>query len=243
MNRATAIIVDDERPARRELAYLLKHIPEIAIVGEAENIDGALELIDKVHPEVVFLDIQLAGENGFDLLERTSRKFRVVFVTAYDEYALRAFEVNAADYLLKPVEPARLELSVRRILGGSETALSANKKYRYSDLLYVSQTNRTSRFIRLDTVVAIQSVGNYSRLTAKDGNGYLVLKTIKQWEEELPAEYFIRIHRSSVINIGFISNVEKYSGSGYRVHMTGIREPLDVSRSCASRLKNQYKPG
>ena len=243
MNRATAIIVDDERPARRELAFLLKAIPEIEIVGEAENINGAIELIEKVRPGVIFLDIQLAGENGFDLLEKVSGNFRVIFVTAYDEYALRAFEVNAADYLLKPVEPARLELSVRRILRGSETPQSGIRRFRYSDLLYVSQTNRTSRFIRLDSVVAIQSVGNYSRLVTKDGNAYLVLKTIKQWEEELPEKHFIRIHRSSIVNIGFIISLEKYAGSGHRVHMNSLKDPLEVSRSCASKLKNLYKPG
>jgi two-component system LytT family response regulator len=242
MKRATAIIVDDERPARREMAYLLKAIPEIEVVGEAENIGGAIELIESVKPAVVFLDIQLAGENGFELLEKVSGDFKVIFVTAYDAYALRAFEVNAADYLLKPVEPARLELSVKRILGESDEPLSGDKRFRYSDLIYVSQTNRTSRFIRLDSVVAIQSVGNYSRLVTKDGNGYLVLKTIKQWEEELPEKHFIRIHRSAIINLQFISRIEKHSGNCHRIHMLNINDPLEVSRSCASKLKNLHRP-
>lgn len=239
MKRATAIIVDDERPARKELAFLLKSFPEIEIVGESETISGAISLIETLKPDIVFLDIQLAGETGFDLLERVSGDFKVIFVTAYDEYAIRAFEVNATDYLLKPVDPARLELSVRRIFeppGPPPTEVT--RRFQYNDLLYVRQTNNTSRFIRLDSVIYIQSVGNYTRLIANDGHGYLVLKTLKQWEEELPEKHFIRIHRSGIINIDYISRIEKQAGSSIRVHLLHMKDPLEVSRSRASKLKS-----
>jgi len=238
MKLATAIIVDDERPARRELAYLLKVFPEIEIIGESDDISGAVDLIQKGKPDIVFLDIQLAGENGFELLERANGNFKVIFITAYDEYAIRAFEVNAADYLLKPVDPARLELSVRRIFGESELPVPKTSGFKYNDLLYVKQSNNTAKFIKLDSVVAIHPVGNYSKLVTKDGNGYLVLKTLKQWEEELPEKHFIRIHRSGIINLEFINKFEKYSGNSYRIHMLSIKEPLEVSRSSASKLKN-----
>jgi len=241
MKRATAIIVDDERPSRKELIYLLKAFPEIEVIGESDNINGAVELIQQWKPEIVFLDIQLAGENGFELLEKVSGDFKVIFVTAYDAYAIRAFEVNATDYLLKPVDPARLELSGRRIFGDLEEPGSKTNRFKYSDLLYVKQSNNTAKFIKLESVVAIHSVGNYSKLVSKEGNTYLVLKTLKQWEEELPEKYFIRIHRSEIVNLEFIIRIEKYSGSYHRIHMSGIKDPLEVSRSCASKLKNIKK--
>ncbi len=116
MDKLNAIIVDDERPARKELMFLLKDFPEITIVGEADNIADAVLQINENKPDIVFLDIQLAGENGFELLEKVTIDFKVIFVTAFDEYAIKAFEVNATDYLLKPVDPARLKKSLIRIL-------------------------------------------------------------------------------------------------------------------------------
>ena len=109
------IIVDDERMARKEMRGLLAEFDEIAVVGEAENINEAVNLIQKEKPHVVFLDIQLSGENGFDLLERTDQNFKLIFVTAFDAYAIRAFEINALDYLLKPVNPERLAKAIERL--------------------------------------------------------------------------------------------------------------------------------
>ena len=109
MSVIRSIIIDDERPARKELIFLLKDFPEVEVVGEADNIADAIKLINQIKPELVFLDIQLSGENGFDLLEKVCVDFNIVFVTAFDEFAIKAFEVNASDYLLKPVDPERLD--------------------------------------------------------------------------------------------------------------------------------------
>jgi len=238
MKRISALIVDDERPARKELLLLLKAFPDVEVIGESDTIHGAVEIIKSKKPGVVFLDIQLAGENGFELLEKVSGDFRVIFVTAYDEYAIRAFEVNATDYLLKPVDPKRLEMSIERISGNPHNLQSPGKSFEYTDLIYVRLSNNSSKFIRLNSVIAIISLGNYSKLVSSDGNTYLVLKTLKQWEEELPRNHFIRIHRSSIVNLEYIQKIERHSGNGHRVQMKDMAGALEVSRSCVSKLKS-----
>jgi len=237
MKTIKAIIIDDERPARKELMFLLKPFPEIEIVGESDNVEEAAALILNEKPDVVFLDIQLAGENGFDLLDKVPITFKLIFVTAYDEYAIRAFDVNATDYLLKPVDPLRLEQSINRIFGSPFPPQPKVKTFEYSDSLYVKLSCNTAKFIKINSVVVISSIGNYTRLHTKDGRDYTVLKTLKQWEEGLPDIHFARIHRATLVNIEYISRIEKYSRLYYRIHMIDIPDPFEVSRSCASKLK------
>jgi len=241
MKAIKAIIVDDERPARKELMFLLKSFPEINVIGESDNIEHAVGLIQNEKPDAVFLDVQLAGESGFDLLEKVPIDFKVIFVTAYDEYAIRAFEVNATDYLLKPVDPVRLEQSVNRIFGQPLPPKSKVSTFEYSDSLYVKLNCNTSKFIKLNSVVAISSLGNYTRLHTTDGRNYTVLKTLKQWEEEVPGNHFTRIHRSTMVNIEYINRIEKYSGNYHRIYMLNIKDPFEVSRTCASKLKSLNK--
>lgn len=119
MNKINIIIIDDERLARKELIFLLKDIPNVVVLGEAKNIKDAIELIAAKKPDLLLLDIQLSGENGFDLLRRIPKDIKVIFITAHDQYALKAFEVNAKDYLLKPVEPKRLEIALKRIMNAT----------------------------------------------------------------------------------------------------------------------------
>lgn len=237
MNSINALIIDDERPARKELLFLLKAFPEITVVGEADNIADASSLIIKQKPDIVFLDIQLAGENGFDLLLKTPLTFKVIFVTAFNEYAIRAFEVNATDYLLKPVDPARLELSLKRILENTDNNCSVTKRFDYNDSIYLKLNNHTAKFIEISSIIVITSVGNYTKLETTDGNHYLVLKTMKQWEEELPSAYFVRIHRSNIVNIKFINKIDNYSKTYHRVFMKNIKEPIEISRNCLKNLK------
>jgi two-component system, LytTR family, response regulator len=241
MKKITAIIVDDERPARKELQFLLENYPEIEVIGESDNINTAVALIQNEKPDVVFLDIQLAGENGFDLLEKVAVPFKLIFVTAYDEYAVRAFKANATDYLLKPVDPARLEMSIKRISGDAVRTKSTVKRFEYSDSVYVKLNNNSSKFIKLNSVIAVVTVGNYTKLLANDGKNYLILKTLKQWEEELPDNHFIRIHRSAIVNFEYISRIEKYPGSRLKIYMLNIEKPFDVSRSCASKFRKMKK--
>lgn len=241
MNRINVIIVDDERPARKELIFLLKDIPGIVVQGDVDNIKDAVELIASKKPDLVFLDIQLSGENGFDLLKEVPVNFNVIFVTAYDEYAIKAFDVNASDYLLKPVDPKRLEIALKRIMDMPDNGQSKEKKFEYDDSMYVKQNNCTARFIEINSILAISSVGNHSKIETLDGNSYVILKTLKQWEAELPETYFTRIHRSTIVNIKYIININNYSKSHHQVYITGIENPFEVSRNCFKNLKKTNK--
>jgi two-component system LytT family response regulator len=238
MTNIKAIIVDDERLARVNLKKLLEEHPEIEIAGEASSCDSALALINLHKPQLIFLDIQLGGETGFDLLELTDSSIKTIFVTAYDEYAIRAFEVNAIDYLLKPINPERLKAAIERVKMSEKSRKAEAKSYEYSDSIYVRLNNYASRFIKISSITFIEPVGNYSKIVTIEGKHSLVLKTLKQWQEELPDNNFVRIHRSSIINIEHLERIEKKSGTHHRAYLKNIPEPLEVSRRYAQKLKS-----
>jgi two-component system LytT family response regulator len=232
-----AIIVDDERLARINLRKLLEPFPEIEIAGEAGSCESAVALINFYNPQLIFLDIQLSGETGFDLLEVIEKSIDIIFVTAYDEYAIRAFEVNAIDYLLKPVNPERLKVAMDRVIAREKKHKNEAKSYEYSDSIYVRLNNYSSRFIKISSITFIEPVGNYSRIVTIEGKHCLVLKTLRQWQEELPDNNFVRIHRSSIVNIEHVERIEKKSNTQHRAYLKNIQEPLEVSRRYAKRLK------
>jgi two-component system LytT family response regulator len=237
MTSIKAIIVDDERLARLNLKTLLFAHPEIEIVGEAGSCSSAIELINLHKPQLIFLDIQLRGETGFDLLELIDNSIKIIFVTAYNEYAIRAFEVNAIDYMLKPVSPVRLKVAIERVIKREKVQESEAKSYEYSDSIYVRLNNYSSRFIKISSITFIEPVGNYSKIVTIEGKHCLVLKTLKQWQEELPVNYFVRIHRSSIVNIEHVDHIEKDSNTQHRAFLKNIAEPLDVSRRYTKKLK------
>jgi two-component system LytT family response regulator len=238
MTNLKAIIVDDERLARVNLKKLLEPHPTIEIVGEAGSCDNAYKLINLYKPQLVFLDIQLSGETGFDLLELIDNSIKIIFVTAYDEYAIRAFEVNAIDYLLKPINPERLKVAVERVMNSEKRQKSEEKSYEYSDSIYVKLNNYASRFIKISSITFIEPVGNYSKIVTTEGRHCLVLKTLKQWQEELPDNNFVRIHRSSIVNIEHVERIEKKSNTCHRAYLKNVPEPLEVSRRYAKNLKS-----
>ena len=240
MTTLKAVIVDDERLARVSLRKLLEPYPEIEIAGEADSCKNAIELINRYKPHLVFLDIQLSGETGFDLLEIIDNSIKIIFVTAFDEFAIRAFEVNAIDYLLKPVNPERLKVSLERLINREDVLKSTVKSYEYSDSIYVHISNYASRFIKIGTITLIEPVGNYSNIFTTDGKHCLVLKTLKQWQEELPGNFFVRIHRSCIINIEHVDRIEIDSKTQHRVFLKNMTKPLDVSRRYAKKLRTTH---
>ena len=238
MTNLKAIIVDDERLARVNLRKLLSPHPEIEVVGEASSCQGAVDMINMFNPDLIFLDIQLSGETGFDLLELINKSIKIIFVTAYDEFAIRAFEVNAIDYLLKPVNPERLKTAIERAIVKEKVEKSTAKSYEYSDSIYVRLNNYSSRFIKISSITFIEPVGNYSKIVTTEGKHCLVLKTLKQWQEELPDNNFVRIHRSSIVNIEHVDHIEKDSDTRHLAFLKNRPEPLEVSRRYAKRLKS-----
>lgn len=235
----TAIIIDDERLARSELRLLLAEFSEISIIGEAANLTTAVDLIRKSAPDVVFLDIQLSRENGFDLLEKVEKNFKLIFVTAYDEFAIRAFEINAIDYLLKPVQPERLAKTLERLFETGEKREAAGRILEYDDHLFIEIGER-SRFLKVGSIKCICADGDYTHVFTDDGKKYLVTKPLKEWEERLPVKYFVRIHRSTIVNLEFIEKVETWFSRSYQIHLREMKEPLTVSRRYASQLKTKF---
>ncbi|NUM81587.1 response regulator transcription factor [bacterium] len=232
------LIVDDERLARREMRLMLAGYPEIQIVGEADDLASAATAAEQYKPDVMFLDIQLAGESGFDLLERLTFPCKIIFVTAFDVYAIRAFEVNALDYLLKPLSTQRLNVAIRR-LKHDEPVPHHPKKFEYDDRLFVADHNR-SCFLKIRNILCIQSAGDYTEVMTQAGK-YLLSKPMKEWEDRLPEQYFLRIHRGTMINIESVDRIEPMPNQSFRVYLSHIAEPFVVSRRYATKIKTVLK--
>jgi two-component system LytT family response regulator len=235
-----ALIVDDERLARRELRSLLAAHPEVAVVGEADSVARALAVIESEQPGLVFLDIQLAGETGFDLLERVGpADFKTVFVTAFDAYAIRAFEVNALDYLLKPVNPARLRQAIDKLLAGGARPPADPRPLAIDDRLYL-ELGRRSVFLKISRVTHVTAAGDYSEVFTAEGQRHLVEKPLREWEARLPEKFFSRIHRNCIVNLEYVERMEGWFNRSQRVFLQGRGEPLTVSRRYAARLKEKF---
>jgi two-component system LytT family response regulator len=236
--RLSALIVDDERLARQELRTLLAVHPEVEVRGEAASVDEASRLLAREQPDVIFLDIQMPGESGFDLFARAPVAARVVFVTAHDAHALRAFDVNALDFLLKPVAPARLAATIARLredAGGDRPA----SRLEYGDFVFLPVDGR-SRFLRVNQIVSVAAAGDATVLTTADGVRGRVPRSLRSWEERLPPKQFVRIHREALVNLQFVERIEEWSHEAYQVHVRGQPEPLTLSRRYAARLKSRF---
>ena len=237
--KLTAIVIDDERLARNEMRALLSHYPEMHVVGEAADISSALTVMRSCKPDVVFLDIKLGRESGLDLLDRFASHQRVVFVTAYDEFAVRAFEVNALDYLLKPVNPARLEQTIQRIVGNSQSDRQV-KRLKYEDRIFLRMDDRL-QFLKVSDICLIKASGDYSEVILCNGKSSLVSKALIRWEKRLPSKHFVRIHRTMIVNLEQVERIEDWFHQSYRIHLKGFSDPVPVSRRYAARLRRRFE--
>ena len=233
-----AILVDDERLARNDLRLLLQIHENVEILGEAANGLDALDLIKEVSPDLVFLDIQMPGVNGFDVLQQISSDIKVIFVTAFDEYALRAFEVNALDYLLKPVSPKRLQQSLERLEQLPDESNEQLRALEYHDRLLL-KLDTSLGFLKISSIICITSAGDYSEALTSTKKKVLVHKSMAEWETRLPTAFFSRIHRTTIVNMEGIDRLEEWFNNSYRVYMKGIEDPYVMSRRYVSKLKQK----
>lgn len=240
------LIVDDERLARNELRRMLENFPKINIVGEAANADEALPMIDELQPDLLFLDIQMPGKNGFELLQAIEGKAPdVVFTTAYDEYAIKAFEFNALDYLLKPIELHRLAEAIHRVEEEMQhhapdaTRPNApepgNRILGENDQVFVKDGEKCW-FVKLGKVRLFESMGNYVRLYFDDQKP-LVLKSLNALEDRLDAAMFFRANRKHIINLAWIEKIEPWFSGGLLVTLKG-GDKIEISRRQAIRFKD-----
>lgn len=232
-----ALIIDDERLARVELKRLLIPFKEIDVVGEAVNADDAIKKIDELKPDLIFLDIQMPGKNGFELLEELDSVPVVVFTTAYDEYALKAFEYNAMDYLLKPIEPKRLEDTIKKVVekNRKESITMFDKPILTEDDQVFVKDGERCWFVKLVTVRLLESEGNYVRLYFEDHKP-LILRTLNYLDERLDSKTFFRANRKHIINLKWIENIEPWLNGGLLVKLKGGNK-IEVSRRQAIKFK------
>jgi DNA-binding LytR/AlgR family response regulator len=305
---------------------MLKKYPEINVVGEAENINSALNLIKSEEPDGVFLDIKLKNENAFDFVKVIPKKTRVIFVSGYEKYALKAFEISAFDYIKKPFDAERLDQTVKKLIfdfklhqdgkysdnsngkhleevinshngnghngngsngnghngngsngngnghngngqygfkcgnsdiinlhnededemvDGKEIELLSrnqnwNKILEYDDRIFIT-TENVSRFLKINQILCITAEKDYTYIITQDGKKFLILKSMTEWEDRLTSKYFVRIHRSTIVNLEYVEKVERWFNYSYQVYVHGIEEPFQMSRRFSTRLKERFK--
>lgn len=239
MNGLKALLVDDERLARRELRQMLGEHAHIRVSGEADSVESAIDMIHDLKPDVVFLDIQMPGKTGFDLLAEIDVTFKVIFVTAFDAYAIRAFEVNALDYLLKPINPDRLTRAIARLSASEVAGEIPPRQLEYDDRLFLTVDER-SILLKISAIVCITAAGDYSEIITSDGRKSFVLKSLREWEARLPEKFFSRIHRSTIINLECVERIEKWFNNAHQVYLRNIERPLVMSRRYGAKLKTRF---
>ncbi|HEY3430767.1 MAG TPA: LytTR family DNA-binding domain-containing protein [Cyclobacteriaceae bacterium] len=234
-----ALIVDDERLARKELMKLLEDHPGIEIVGEAMNAEEAIQMTNELNPDLLFLDIQMPGKTGFQLLEELDAVPVVVFTTAYDEFALKAFEVNALDYLLKPIQAERLAETVAKITEKERSkavaARNPDKKLGLNDQVFVKDGDRCW-FVSLTNVRMFESDGNYIKVYF-DTNRPMIHKSLNALDEKLDERAFFRASRKHIINLSWVEGIEQWFNGGLMVKLKG-GDKVEVSRRQAAKFKD-----
>lgn len=231
------LLIDDEAAARDELRWLLAAHPGYTVVGEAATLATARRRLQQADYDLVFLDVQLFGGNGFDLVPDVAPGARVIFVTAFDRFALRAFEVNALDYLQKPVATERFAAALAKRTGAPPPAPA----FRADDTVLV-RTDAGDRFVPLTRISAIFSNENYSDVILGTGERLLTRRTLKAWEELLPPAQFQRAHRQALVNLHAIEGHRRDTRETAELRVTGVKEHVPVSRNQLAGLRPHLGP-
>lgn len=231
MKSIKAVIVEDSRLARNELKELIKKHPEIELLGEAENVDKGVELIQSVNPDLLFLDINMPEKDGFELLEMLDDVPITVFTTAFDEYAIKSFEYNALDYLLKPINEKRFALAIEKVKakleGAADDKLVKEERLTGNSQIFIKDGEKCW-LVKIGDISLLEIVGNYTRVFFEDQNPMLY-KSLNQVEEKLPEKYFFRANRQQIINTNFIQNVVPWFNGKLKLTMQNGEE-VEVSR-------------
>lgn len=234
-----ALIVDDEPPARRWLRELLAAHPGITVEGEASSVSTAIKSAATLAPDVVFLDVQMPPGTGFDILPALPSGTRVVFVTAHDTYAIRAFDTNALDYLLKPVHPDRLAETVRRLtLTAVETSAPRRVETLETDDLIPLRDGGMLRMVTVAEIAAIQAEAAYTRVILTGAPPMLVLRPIGEWERALRSPPFARIDRSLLVNLPRVRALDMRSRDESHLELDAVSQPLVLGRTASQRLRS-----
>ena len=238
-----ALLIDDETTARADLRAKLAAHPDVSILAEAATMHSARKLLARPDYDLVFLDIQLIGGNAFDLVPDVRRGARIIFATAYDSYALRAFEINALDYLLKPVVPARLAEALRRLtsapaVGDTAAEIPPGPVLRLDDTVFL-RSGLGARFAPVADISVITARENYSEVRLAGGAKIFLRRSLKAWEDALPASHFMRVHRTQIVNLARVTRYERDRDEHTLLYVEGTPEPISASRDRWSELRER----
>ncbi|HEY8362455.1 MAG TPA: LytTR family DNA-binding domain-containing protein [Tissierellaceae bacterium] len=246
------LVVDDERPAREEIMYILNEIDEVEVVGEASHGTEALELIEKLKPDVVFLDIQMPQMTGIEVAKKILDKgmeVSIIFVTAYDQFALKAFEVNAVDYLLKPIDEDRLKKTVQKLMSMKNNKESLDYAQLSKLIRDMSPNKSSSHWISVyynNRLIPIESK-DIIYITVEDKNTVIVTEkgkfethyTLSELMEKLDPDIFFRCHKSYIVNLKYIESIEPWFNATYNINLKSVKEVIPVSRSYSKQFKEK----
>ena len=238
MKKITAIIVEDSRLARNELKDLLKEIPEVEIIAEAENADVAFELISSQNPDLIFLDIQLPGKDGFQLLEMLENVPMVVFTTAFDEFAIKSFEYNTLDYLMKPINSKRLYKKKEKVkLKLAEKTEKQDKKLDLEDQIFIKDGEKCW-MVKISEIYLFEVEGNYTKVFFRNEKSVLT-RSLNVIEKKLPQEKYFRANRNTIFNINYIQNIENWFSGNLMIKLPNDNQ-VEISRRQAVLFKEIY---
>jgi len=241
----TCLIIDDEKLARELLREYLEGFPKIEIIGECAKGNEAVEKINKLKPDLIFLDVQMPGMNGFDVLEEIDHEPYIIFTTAYDQYAIKAFEKNAVDYLLKPLDQERFRLAVNRALkrktveqGTMEELLRSIKAdaKNFETHVFVQKSEKLFN-LPVEEIVYLEASGDYTVITTKNDQ-FVSSSGIGKLEEIMDPDTFIRVHRSTIINLNYLKEIERHFNGGMVVKMQNGKS-FPVSRTYAKLIRKK----
>lgn len=245
MKTFKTIVIDDERLAREELKSMLSEFNEIEVIDEARNGEEGIEKIKEFQPDLIFLDVSMPGMTGFEMLKKLEEIPHVIFVTAYDEFALKAFEVNALDYVLKPIDPERLSDAIdklkrkeeREFESENESISRDKKKLDVSDRIFIKDGEKCY-FVKLEEVRMLESDGNYVKIHFGK-NRPLILRSLNSFEQKLDTASFFRANRKFIINLDWIEKVENWFNGGLQVELKS-GDKVEISRRQAIRFKEMF---
>lgn len=232
------MLVDDEQFAREDLRDLIAEYPNLQVLWEAASLKGAREILRQHTPDLLLLDIQLRDGVGFDLLGEVGESTHVVFVSGYDEYAVRAFEVNAFDYLLKPVKRSRFERTLERVLKRRCVQTVGSQSWQLSKRITVRSGNRTESLESADIIAVFCFGGNYTEVATTQETRILTRRTVMEWEELLPKQEFVRVHRSAIASVRHVVCLRSHYAHAFELQMRHLETPISVSRRLVPQVRS-----
>jgi two-component system LytT family response regulator len=245
MKSIKAVLIDDVEVMRITLKKVLEQFPHINIIGEASSFDEAKEVVNRLKPDLLFLDIDLNGLISIDLLEELNCTPKIIFITSHENFAIKAFEMNAIDFIIKPISAKRIANAIERVslpsVAVNDNNLNEGEERFQSDQIILLNFDNKMNFIKIKDINYIEAYGNYTKINMLDGKLSITYNSIKNCENKLPLDIFIQIHRSTVVNLINVLKIEKWTNDTGRLYLKNVDKPFEISRSYFFQIKKKYK--